>query len=209
MTPPLSLSSLPLFPLDAVLFPDGRLSLRIFEMRYLNMMRKCQEVGAPFGVVTLIQGQEVLSPKIEVEQFGMEGTIASIEHIDFTQSGLMTVECRGTTRFRIRKYEQLRHGLWIADVRHMPADPAISIPQDLNSVATALEKVLMAVKNRQHFLTVATPEQLQDCGWVANRWCELLPIPTALKQNLMSLENPLLRLELVSDVLEQTGIALE
>ncbi|MDH4377833.1 MAG: peptidase S16, partial [Ramlibacter sp.] len=44
------------------------------------------------------------------------------------------------------------------------------------------------------------------CAWVANRWCELLPVPLELKQRLMELENPLVRLELVGDVLERTGI---
>jgi Lon protease-like protein len=52
-----------------------------------------------------------------------------------------------------------------------------------------------------------TTEQLNDCGWVANRWSELLPTPLALKQQLMELENPLVRLELVGDVLDRTGIA--
>jgi hypothetical protein len=51
-----------------------------------------------------------------------------------------------------------------------------------------------------------TPWQLQDCGWVANRWCEMLPLPTAVKQRLMELDNPLLRLELVSDLLARNGI---
>ena len=46
-----------------------------------------------------------------------------------------------------------------------------------------------------------------DAGWVANRWCELLPVPMELKQRLMELDNPLVRLELVGDVLERTGIA--
>jgi uncharacterized protein len=50
------------------------------------------------------------------------------------------------------------------------------------------------------------PWKLDDCGWVANRWCELLPVPVALKQRLMELDNPLVRLELVSDVLTRTGI---
>ena len=51
-----------------------------------------------------------------------------------------------------------------------------------------------------------TAAQLNDCGWVANRWAELLPVPLELKQNLMALDNPLLRLELVSDLLQKLGI---
>jgi Lon protease-like protein len=57
-------------------------------------------------------------------------------------------------------------------------------------------------------MPLRAPYQLDDCGWVANRWCELLPIPLELKQRLMALDNPLLRLELVSDILERTGIAM-
>lgn len=45
-----------------------------------------------------------------------------------------------------------------------------------------------------------------DCAWVANRWCELLPLPPTTKQRLMSLDNPLMRLELVADMLSKTGI---
>jgi hypothetical protein len=56
-------------------------------------------------------------------------------------------------------------------------------------------------------LVTPTAAQLDDCGWVANRWCELLPVPLELKQRLMELDNPLVRLELVGDVLERTGIA--
>ena len=48
--------------------------------------------------------------------------------------------------------------------------------------------------------------RLEDCGWVANRWCELLPVPLELKQRLMQLDNPLVRLELVGDILHRTGI---
>ena len=56
MTHPLILTSLPLFPLNTVLFPDGALALRVFEVRYLHMVRKCHETGAPFGVVSLHSG---------------------------------------------------------------------------------------------------------------------------------------------------------
>ena len=76
--------------------------------------------------------------------------------------------------------------------------------------ATALAQVLHTLRQRDPgtFGAIApTAAQLDDCGWVANRWCELLPVPLELKQQLMELENPLVRLELVGDVLERTGIA--
>ena len=210
MTQPLTLSSLPLFPLGSVLFPGGLLALRVFEVRYLDMVRKCHQAGAPFGVVALTQGREVRQAGAPEEQFNDVGTLAVIEQIDSPQPGLITLLCRGSQRFRITQRSHLPHGLWIADVGHIDPDLTVPIPQDLRKASTALAQVLHTLKQRDPETPTAivpTAAQLDDCGWVANRWCELLPVPLELKQRLMELDNPLVRLELVGDVLERTGIA--
>ncbi len=210
MTQPLTLSSLPLFPLGSVLFPGGLLALRVFEVRYLDMVRKCHQAGAPFGVVALTQGREVRQAGAPEEQFNDVGTLAVIEQIDTPQPGLITLLCRGSQRFRITQRSHLPHGLWIADVGHIDPDLTVPIPQDLRKASTALAQVLHTLKQRDPETPTAivpTAAQLDDCGWVANRWCELLPVPLELKQRMMELDNPLVRLELVGDVLERTGIA--
>lgn len=210
MTPPLTLSSLPLFPLGSVLFPDGVLALRVFEVRYLDMVRKCHQAGAPFGVVSLIQGREVRRPGAPQEQFSAIGTLAVIEQLHSPQPGLITMQCRGTQRFQITQRSLLPHGLWVADIGQIDADLSVPVPQDLKKAATALAQILCSLQLRDPDATAAinpTAAQLDDCGWVANRWCELLPVPLELKQRLMELDNPLVRLELVGDVLERTGIA--
>ena len=210
MTQALTLSSLPLFPLGSVLFPGGLLALRVFEVRYLDMVRKCHQAGAPFGVVALTQGREVRQAGAPEEQFNDVGTLAVIEQIDTPQPGLITLLCRGSQRFRITQRSHLPHGLWIADVGHIDPDLMVPIPQDLRKASTALAQVLHTLKQRDPDTPTAivpTAAQLDDCGWVANRWCELLPVPLELKQRLMELDNPLVRLELVGDVLERTGIA--
>jgi Lon protease-like protein len=204
----LTLQSLPLFPLSAVLFPGGVLALRVFEVRYLDMIGKCHKAGAPFGVVSLTQGSEVRQPGGS-EAFATVGTLATIHEFETPRPGLMLVRAVGAQRFRITSSDQLKHGLWVADVERVPGDMDVPVPDDLRVVSHALEKVLISLQQR-----AATPEQapvlspwrLDDCGWVANRWCELLPLPLSLKQRLMELDNPLVRLELVSDVLTRTGI---
>mgnify|MGYP002737602587 FL=1 len=210
MTQTLTLSSLPLFPLASVLFPDGVLALRVFEVRYLDMVRKCHQTGAPFGVVCLTQGSEVRRAGAPDEQFHDVGTLAVIEQLASPQPGLITLVCKGTERFRITQRNHLDHGLWIASVSQLDRDLSIPIPEDLKKTATALTQVLHTLHARDALNPAAalpTAEQLDDCGWVANRWCELLPVPMELKQRLMELDNPLVRLELVGDVLERTGIA--
>ena len=208
MSSVLTLQSLPLFPLGTVLFPDGVLPLRIFEVRYLDMIGRCHKAGAPFGVVSLTQGQEVRQPGAR-EAFAGVGTLASINDFETPRPGLMMIRASGAQRFRITASDQLKHGLWIADVERLPADMVVPIPGDLQSTAVALGNLIQTLQQKAASpgqMPLQGPWRLDDCGWVANRWCELLPIPVQLKQRLMELDNPLVRLELVSDVLTRSGI---
>jgi Lon protease-like protein len=206
----LTLQSLPLFPLGTVLFPDGLLPLRIFEVRYLDMIGRCHKAGAPFGVVALTQGHEVRQAGALPEAFADVGTLASIEHFESPRPGLLMIRVRGTQRFRITSQEQLRHGLWVAHVTQLDADQPVTVPEDLKATSTALGQLLAALRAKassENELPVRAPWKLHDCGWVANRWCELLPLPVELRQRLMALDNPLVRLELVGDLLGRMGLA--
>jgi uncharacterized protein len=219
MAEALKLTSLPLFPLGTVLYPGGLLPLQIFEVRYLDMIGKCHKAGAPFGIISLTEGSEVRQRKdsgasgdgFANEAFGSIGTLASITEFSVPQPGLMMIRCVGTQRFEISAREKLKHGLWIANVTRLDDDQAIPVPEDLQRTANALGKLIKSLQERripEDQMPLLPPYQLDDCGWVANRWCELLPMPVDLKQRLMELDNPLLRLELVSDILDRTGIAL-
>ena len=230
MAEALTLSSLPLFPLGTVLYPGGLLPLRIFEVRYLDMIGKCHKAGAPFGVVALTEGSEVRqrnpskkgeNPAKEAaaeapgdgfaaEGFCNVGTLAHIADFLVPQPGLMVIRCTGMQRFSINNSKKLKHGLWVADVTQLDEDQSVAVPEDLQPTADALGKLIKTLQERgitQDEMPLLPPFQLGDCGWLANRWCELLPIPLELKQRLMVLDNPLVRLELVGDILERTGIA--
>jgi Lon protease-like protein len=203
-----------LFPLGSVLFPGGILPLRIFEVRYLDMIGKCHRAGAPFGVVGLTRGTEVRVAGAAAETFTEIGTLALIRELESPQPGLMQIECVGTQRFRVRASTLQKHGLWTAEVEAIADDVAVAIPEDLLHTATALQRLVDTLEARRNAegadglrLPVREPYRFDDCGWVANRWCELLPMQAELKQRLMDLDSPLMRLELVSDLLARNGIA--
>jgi uncharacterized protein len=215
----LSLSQLPLFPLQTVLFPGGWMPLRIFEVRYLDMINRCHKAGAPFGVVCLSEGSEVRrrdpsappsSDGFAKEAFFPVGTLARIEQLDNPQPGLLLIHCRGLQRFQVTQSRQLPHGLWVADVQLDPPEAVVPVPADLVGTRDALQRLLNNLlereAERQNELPLQPPYQWDDCGWVANRWLELLPAPAELKQRMMMLDNPLLRLELVSDLLDKLGV---
>ena len=214
---------IPLFPLQSVLFPGGLLPLRIFEVRYLDMIGRCHKAGAPFGVVCLSQGTEVRRPVqpgqpaapsgdgFANESFFDIGTLACIDELQRPQPGLMLIRCTGMQRFRIQRSEQLKHGLWTADVALMADDPVVAVPDDLAHTRKSLQQLLVRIEqqvDQAGDAPVQKPYLWDDCGWLANRWCELLPINPELKHRFMSLDNPLLRLELVADTLGQMGFEL-
>lgn len=199
--------NIPLFPLQTVLFPGGVLPLRIFEVRYLYMVEECYRMGTPFGIVSLAQGSEVRPLTAPVERFHPVGVLAHITRLQMLQPGLLMLDCRGSQRFRIDSKHQQQLGLWTADVTLIAEDAASAIPSDLQDSARSLGQLIQTLRAKNAdsgWLPQPSTDQLNDCAWVANRWCELLPLPILDKHNLMALESPLLRLELVTDILAQT-----
>jgi len=177
----MSTISMPLFPLSTVLFPDGVLPLQVFEVRYLDMISRCLTEDAPFGVVLLTHGHEVRQPDGEPERFAAAGTIASVTETTTTSPGLLQVLCRGGSRFKV--------------------------PSELQGASDALDRVLSSLHDvPRHRWPVQPPFRLDDCGWVANRWCELLPLPNQQKHHMLMLDNPVIRLELLHDVLDEHGL---
>jgi len=131
------------------------------------------------------------------------GTLATIVEFAAPQAGLMVIRCTGGNRFKVRARKQLKHGLWVGEVEHLANDEPMPIPEDLRPVAHALAHLLeqQSGQSPQESPLFSQPYRLDECGWVANRWCDLLSLPTTFKQSLLRLDSPLLRLELVADLL--------
>lgn len=206
---------LPLFPLHTVLFPGGVLPLRIFEVRYLDLIQRCQKEGAPFGVVCLSRGSEVRLPPragdaavVEPEVFHDVGTLAHITHVERPQPGLMLIRCRGGRRFRLLGRTQLKHGLWTGEAEYLSEDAAVPLPEDLVPVRVGLQRLLQHMQSQasEEDLPIQAPLRWDDCGWLANRWCDILPVSPQLKQQFLAVDNPLVRLELVADLLAHLKI---
>jgi Lon protease-like protein len=207
---------MPLFPLSTILFPDGLLPLQIFELRYLAMVKKCIADGTEFGVVA--QAARLHQPEASAatstvepmsqESFVSVGTFAKIISHTSPQPGLLRIDCIGGKRFKILSSEQQKLGLWVAQVSPIEADLAIVVPEELADTVMALRQLITALTSQAtdgQRLPMTKPYLFDDCGWVANRWCELIPMRAEQRQRLLTLENPLIRLELVQDLLKMGG----
>ena len=197
-----------LFPLNTVLFPDGHLPLQVFEVRYLDLIKRCIAEDEQFGVVPLLEGSEVQLPEQE-QVLSSAGTMARILDWSAPMPGLLRVSCVGTTRFQVRSAERLRHGLWVADVDPLDGDRVVPVPEEQQNVADALAALIRSLEKKQIStanMHLAPPYRLDDAGWVANRWCELLRLDLRDKQRLLLQDNPVLRLELIQDLLSENGL---
>lgn len=204
--PPMSPQSsfdLPLFPLRTVLFPDGLLSLKVFEARYLDLVGTCLREGSPFGVVALRHGAEVRGAG--AVRFEALGTMAELIDVDSAQAGILHVRCRGTRRFDVQGSHQRDDGLWVARAAWVPDDDAVVPREALHGSVRGLASAIATLKAQgaEPFLA---PYRFDDAGWVANRWCELLPISLAAKQKLMELRDADVRLQLVDEFLRSKGV---
>ncbi len=200
-------SPLPLFPLQTVLFPGALLGLRVFEARYLDLVADCLRTQQPFGVVCLKAGTEAGrgDAPVQVEDVGV---LAHLEEVDAEQPGILRVRCLGGERFRLLQPPTRRDdGLWVAPARRVAPDvlrlPGPAMLATVSALAEAIRK--LQASDRVPF---AAPYQLDDAGWVANRWCELLPISLAAKQKLMELEDPVIRLSLVDGYLRDKKVVV-
>lgn len=197
-------AELALFPLRSVLFPGGLLMLKVFETRYLDLMSRCLRSGEGFGVIALRQGSEV---KHSDEPVDLEpvGVLCEIIEVDSPQSGILDLRCRGTHRFATASVRQQSDGLWLARVEFLPDDEP-AVPDRTHAACVAALVDAIDTLNAQGAKPFLEPMQFDDAGWVANRWCEILPITLAAKQKLMALEDPLIRLGLVDDFLRSKGV---
>jgi Lon protease-like protein len=197
-------TELALFPLQSVLFPGGLLGLKVFEARYLDLMSDCLRSGRPFGVVALRRGNEarVSGETVDLEDIG---TLAEIIDVDSAQPGILQLRCRGTQRFSLTAPRQQADGLWLADTALLPDGAAVAPPADMQETVRGLATAIASLKGQgaEPFLA---PHHFDSASWVANRWCEILPISLPAKQKLMALPDALVRLELVDDFLRSKGV---
>ncbi len=194
--------SLPLFPLNVVVCPGGLLPLQIFEARYLDMVTNCLKNQSSFAVVTVLPEQEA---KLEGHfPFASIGTLVNITDADVTTVGLMTIRCIGQHRVKVSSFTQQADGLVIGDVSDIANDIELPVPEDLKIISTSLQRLLESLPSQGVLppdIPIIEPYRFNDAAWVANRWLELLDLPLLQKQRLMQLDSPIVRLELIYDLL--------
>jgi Lon protease-like protein len=186
------MKDVPLFPLNTVLFPGGRLPLRIFEQRYMDMAKTCLRERSAFGVCLIREGREVGAPAVPAEV----GTLARIDAWDMPQLGVLQITALGEQRFRILERRVPAAGLARASLELLSADEDSAIPQSCAGCVKLLERVI-----EQQAGLFQAPHRLDSASWVSARLAELLPLPLPAKQELLELGDARARIERLSALL--------
>ena len=183
-------AELPLFPLNTVLFPGGPLSLRIFEPRYLDMVRRCLKDGSSFGVLLILEGAEAGA----IAQLAAVGTSARVVDFDTLPDGLLGIVCLGERRFQLLRRWQQGDRLNLGAIEYLPPEAVCAVPEELAHLGDLLREVLPRLGGPYAHVEA----HYEDAGWLGNRWAEILPLAATEKQQLLELTDPLARLEQVA-----------
>ncbi len=188
------MSEIPLFPLRTVLFPDGLLPLRIFEQRYLTMVRECASTDTGFGVCLILEGEEAVAPVKPAEV----GTLAQIVDWYTLEDGLLGVSAIGTSRFVLQHSQRRDDGLLVGDVTWLPEPSPCRVPEAYSVLSQVLGRFMEKVGD--HYPSF-TAENLDDAAWVGYRLAELLPLAALEKQHMLEVSDPIERLQNLLDIL--------
>jgi Lon protease-like protein len=185
---------IPLFPLGTVLFPGGPLPLRIFETRYIDLVRRCMRDGSGFGAVLIREGAEAGTPAVTFDV----GTYARI--VDFSQQpdGLLGIRATGERRFRILERRRARDGLNLADVEWLAEERSVPLPDEFAELGPAIDAILTQAGEPYASLE----RRLDDAAWISGRLAEILPVPTVHKQHCLELDDPVERLRYLRPMFE-------
>jgi Lon protease-like protein len=196
--------SIPLFPLSHGVFPDGMLQLQIFEVRYLDLMKRCHQNQTPFGVAWIRSGKEIQVPG-EEPSLHQYGCMAHIREFEQVQPNFFRVACQGGLRFELESVAPGPLGVWQGQVKYLPQDPEVELPPHLQTHADRLGKVIASAQKQGVIdrLPIYAPYLLDQCGWLANRYAEAMPLEAEVKLTLLSESDPLKRLEAIALLIEE------
>lgn len=187
---------LPLFPLQTVVFPGGRLPLRIFEQRYLDMVKRAIADDTPFGICAIREGVEVGGGAVPYDI----GTLVQIVEWDMPETGIFHILTEGVSRFRVVETETRDDGLLVGTVHILESEASQPVPDTLHLTVEILRHIVEELGTEQ-FGAQTARLRFQDAVWVGYRLAEILPLPLAVRQQLLETSDTLARLRTLADYL--------
>lgn len=194
------MNEIPLFPLPLVLFPGGRLPLQVFETRYLDMVRDCLRDKTGFGIVMIKEGSQSLAHRDEqLPETSHCGTLCRIVDFDQLENGMLSIVVEGQRKFVIRDQFEQADRLMRATVEYLAEEDSVAVPEEREHLTGLLESLM----EHEAIQRLGLHCDLAEARQVGARLTELLPCPNDLKQRLLEMKDPLVRLGELDKLVER------
>lgn len=187
--------NIPIFPLSSITFPGGYMPLRIFETRYIDMVKDCVKNNTGFGIS--------LSKPNNIDYYDV-GTYCKISDWEQMDDGLLGITIRGKYRYRITNSGAQSDGLIRADIEHMDEPSFVDVPKELMPYSDFLKNIL---EQYPKFYHDEAPKYFTESGWVGSRLAEILPMPLNEKQVILEIEDYLVRLYRIKDYIDSKKVS--
>ncbi|MFK7815884.1 MAG: LON peptidase substrate-binding domain-containing protein [Gammaproteobacteria bacterium] len=187
---------LPLFPLNSVIFPGGALPLRLFEPRYLDMIKECMRNEHGFGIALIKSGAE----SGQAAEVYRTGTECRIEDWETLPDGLLGITAYGEKKIHIEDTFIRSNQLLVGQVQHLDMETDVELPEEFAAMRTLLQKVITQVGKPYTTL----PAGYEYAGWVGARLTELLPLQSHIKQKLLEIDDHIVRLYHLKEAMQDS-----
>ncbi|OJW45656.1 MAG: peptidase S16 [Thiobacillus sp. 65-1059] len=188
-------ASLPLFPLNTVIFPGGQLPLRIFEQRYLDMVKQAIAENTPFGICAIREDAGSGAPAIPYSV----GTLVRVTDWDMPQTGILHIGTRAEARFVIRSTHTESGGLLVGAVEALSSEAATAVPEELELAVEILRHIIDEYGDARF----PAPHEFGNAVWVGYRLSEVLPLTLSIKQSLLEMNDSVTRLRILTEFLRK------
>ena len=183
---------LPLFPLSSIVFPGGHMPLKVFEQRYLDLIKTCLAKESTFGICGIREGSEVGEPAVPYEV----GTEVRIVEWDMPQTGIFHIVVEGVGRYVARNWQANSQGLLMAQIETVSNEAECPVPDELRLCVQVLKHAMgKAAQTETHYANAV---------WVGYRLAEILPFGLKVKQDLLEMNDSIMRLRIIDQFLRKT-----
>lgn len=161
--------TLPIFPLPVFLLPNGVTRLRIFEPRYLKLVKIATTKQ---GFVILLNSESLPLPKI------IWGSWVEIINFDQDEGGVLEIDVKCKSLVRLLSIFQTDEELQFSSISEIKHWSQKIERTQFNALSASLETVF---ENNKKLSGLYHHKPTNNTHWVVARWLELLPIKLEIK----------------------------
>tara|TARA_B100001778_G_C18598802_1_gene636155 strand:- start:2167 stop:2769 length:603 start_codon:yes stop_codon:yes gene_type:complete len=184
--------TIPLFPLKSIVLPGGIFPLRIFERRYIDMVKNCIKNDTGFCIV-LVRNN---SQKEYIDDVYNYGCYVEISDWNQLEDGLLGITVEGKYKIHILDSKLNDNNLLCGKIEKSPEEKEFMIPQKYLILSKFYRKIYPGIKNFISFKN----ERYSDATWISYRLTECLPLDSSTKNKLISINHGIDRLERIYEI---------